>query len=307
MGSPEFSLPCLHALLAEGHDVVRVYAQPPKPAGRGHKEQPCPVHAEALRLGIEARTPKTLRDAAAQAEFAALGLDAAVVVAYGLILPKAILEAPRLGCVNVHASLLPRWRGAAPIQRAIIAGDTQTGVGIMKMDEGLDTGAVLAEQRTSIRVDETASSLHDRLSAMGAALLVETLDGYADGRITPSPQASDGVTYAHKLERRESRLDFTKPAVVLEREIRALNPWPGTWIEIAGERIKIGAGEVVGRTDGAPGQIIDERLTIACGEGALRPLRLQRPGKGMMDAEPFLRGFSVPLDSVISNPATESK
>ncbi len=302
MGSPEFSMATLHGLLADGHDVVRVYAQPPKPAGRGQHEQACPVHAAALELGIDVRTPKSLRDADEQAAFRALGLDCAVVVAYGLILPKPILEAPRLGCLNVHASLLPRWRGAAPIQRAIIAGDQQTGVGIMKMDEGLDTGGVLAEQRTPISADETASSLHDRLAAMGAALLGETLRKYAEGRLVPQPQSRDGVTYAHKLDRSESRLDFTKPAALLEREIRALNPWPGTWFEIGGERIKVAAAEVVDTVAEAPGRIVDDQLTIACGTGGLRPLKLQRPGKGMIDAEAFLRGFVVPSGTVIAGP-----
>ena len=302
MGSPEFSLATLHVLLDAGHDVVRVYAQPPKPAGRGQHEQACPVHAAARDLGIDVRTPKSLRDAEEQAAFAALGLDAAVVVAYGLILPKPILDAPRLGCLNVHASLLPRWRGAAPIQRAIIAGDTETGVGIMKMDEGLDTGGVLAEQRTPISAHETASSLHDRLSAMGAELLRETLQKFAAGQLAPQPQAADGITYAHKLDRSESRLDFTKPAALLEREIRALNPWPGTWFEVGGERIKVAEAAVIDAVADAPGKIVDEHLTIACGAGGLRPIRLQRPGKGMMEAEAFLRGFAVPPGSVIACP-----
>ena len=299
MGSPEFSLPCLNALLERGHDVVRIYAQPPKPAGRGQRERMCPVHAAAVAHGIEVMTPKTLRDAQEQKSFAALGLDAAVVVAYGLILPREILEAPKLGCLNVHASLLPRWRGAAPIQRAIIAGDTQTGVGIMKMDEGLDTGGVLAEQHTPIAADETASTLHDRLSLMGAALLTETLEKFANGTLKPVPQPTDGVTYAHKLVRHEGRMDFNKPATALEREIRALNPWPGTWFEIAGERIKVAACAVVDGITADPGHVVDDHLTIASAEGAIRPLTLQRPGKGMMDAEAFLRGYPVPIGTMI--------
>lgn len=293
MGSPEFSLGTLHALLDAGHEVVCVYAQPPKPAGRGHKETPCPVHAEAIRLGIDARTPKSLRDAEAQAAFRALDLDCAVVVAYGLILPVEILDAPRLGCLNVHASLLPRWRGAAPIQRALIAGDRETGVGIMKMDAGLDTGGVLAEARTPITADETASTLHDRLAEMGASLLVETLERYAAGGLSPEPQPEAGVTYAHKLERQEGFLDFTKPAAELERTIRALNPWPGTWFEHDGARIKVAEAAVVEGVAGDPGMVVDDLLTIACADGALRPHRLQRPGKSMTDADAFLRGYPV--------------
>lgn len=293
MGSPEFSLGTLHALLDAGHQVVCVYAQPPKPAGRGHRETPCPVHAEAIRLGIEARTPISLRDAEAQAAFRALDLDCAIVVAYGLILPIEILDAPRLGCLNVHASLLPRWRGAAPIQRALIAGDRETGVGIMKMDAGLDTGGVLCEARTPIAADETASTLHDRLAEMGASLLVETLEKYAGGGITPEPQPEAGVTYAHKLERHEGLLDFTKPAAELERTIRALNPWPGTWFEHDGARIKIAGAEVIEGVAGEPGTVVDDRLTIVCAQGALRPLRLQRPGKSMTDVDAFLRGYPI--------------
>ncbi|WNK00505.1 methionyl-tRNA formyltransferase [Thalassospiraceae bacterium LMO-JJ14] len=293
MGSPDFSLPSLHALIEAGHEVVCVYAQPPKPAGRGHRETPCPVHAEAIRLGLQVRTPGTLRDPGEQAVFRDLDLDCAVVVAYGLILPAEILEAPRLGCINVHASLLPRWRGAAPIQRALIAGDTETGVGIMKMDVGLDTGAVLAEARTPIAARETASSLHDRLADMGAELLVRTLDGYAAGDIQPVPQPENGITYAHKLERGEGRLDFSKPAAELERTIRALNPWPGTWFEYAGERIKVAAAETVPGASGDPGSVLDGELTIACGDGALRPLKVQRPGKSMTDVQAFLRGYPI--------------
>lgn len=297
MGSPDFSLPTLHALIDAGHDVVCVYAQPPKPAGRGHKETPCPVHAEALRLGLPARTPKTLRDPVEQAAFRELALDCAVVVAYGLILPVEVLDAPRLGCVNVHASLLPRWRGAAPIQRALIAGDAETGVGIMKMDAGLDTGDVLAEARTPIHDDETASSLHDRLAEMGAELLLPTLDGYAAGNIHPLAQPAAGVTYAHKLERGEGRLDFSKPASELERTVRALNPWPGTWFEHGGERIKVQAAALVGDASGEAGCVLDDHLTIACGEGAIRPLRLQRPGKSATDVDAFLRGYPIPAGS----------
>lgn len=295
MGSPEFSVATLRALIDAGHEVVCVYAQPPKPAGRGQKERPCPVHAEAERLGIPARTPKSLRDANVQSDFADLQLDAAIVVAYGLILPREILEAPRLGCLNVHASLLPRWRGAAPIQRAIMAGDTETGVGIMKMDEGLDTGDVLAEARTPIADDETASSLHDRLSEMGASLIVPTLSDYAAGNLNATPQPLEGITYASKLDRAEGLIDFATPAIEIGRKVRALNPWPGTWFEHDGTRIKVGAVTVVDNKNekASAGCVVDDKMTIACGVGALRPVKLQRPGKGMMDVDAFLRGYAI--------------
>lgn len=293
MGSPEFSVTTLRALIDAGHEIVCVYAQPPKPAGRGQRERPCPVHAEANRLGIPARIPKSLRADDVKAEFAELNLDAAIVVAYGLILPQEVLDAPKLGCLNVHASLLPRWRGAAPIQRAIMAGDTETGVGIMKMDEGLDTGDVLAEARTPIADDETASTLHDRLSEMGASLLVPTLSTFAAGDLVANAQSTDGVTYASKLERGEGLFDFQASAAEIERKVRALNPWPGTWFEHEGVRIKVGAVELQGDTNAEPGTVIDDALTIACGEGAVRPVRLQRPGKGMMDVDAFLRGYPI--------------
>ncbi|MDB9704082.1 methionyl-tRNA formyltransferase [Rhodospirillales bacterium] len=293
MGSPEFSVTTLSALIDAGHEIVCIYAQPPKPAGRGQKERPCPVHAEANRLGIPARTPKSLRADDVKAEFAELNLDAAIVVAYGLILPQEILDAPKLGCLNVHASLLPRWRGAAPIQRAIMAGDTETGVGIMQMDEGLDTGDVLAEAKTSIAADETASTLHDRLSEMGASLLVPTLSAYAAGDLVATAQSVDGITYASKLERGEGLIDFQALAGEIECKVRALNPWPGTWFEHEGVRIKVGAVELLNDATGEPGKLIDNELSIACGLGAVRPLRLQRPGKGMLDADAFLRGYPI--------------
>ena len=293
MGSPEFSVTTLSALIDAGHEIVCVYAQPPKPAGRGQKERPCPVHAEANRLGIPARTPKSLRADDVKTEFAELNLDAAIVVAYGLILPQEILDAPKLGCLNVHASLLPRWRGAAPIQRAIMAGDTETGVGIMQMDEGLDTGDVLAEAKTSIAADETASTLHDRLSEMGASLLVPTLSAYAAGDLVATAQSADGITYASKLERGEGLIDFQALAGEIECRVRALNPWPGTWFEHENARIKVGAVELLNDATGEPGTLIDNELSIACGLGAVRPVRLQRPGKGMMDADAFLRGYPI--------------
>lgn len=300
MGSPEFSVTSLGALIDAGHEIVCVYAQPPKPAGRGQKERPCPVHAEANRLGIPARTPKSLRADDVKAEFTELNLDAAIVVAYGLILPREILDAPKLGCLNVHASLLPRWRGAAPIQRAIMAGDTETGVGIMKMDEGLDTGDVLAEAKTLITADETASTLHDRLSEMGASLLVPTLSAYAADGFAATAQSAEGITYASKLERGEGLIDFQAPAAEIECKVRALNPWPGTWFEHEGVRIKVGAVELLNDANGEPGMLIDDGLLIACGSGAVRPVRLQRPGKGMMDVDAFLRGYPIKRGSKLN-------
>jgi methionyl-tRNA formyltransferase len=294
MGSPDFAVPILDALIAAGHDIVAAYAQPPRPAGRGHHETPCPVHAHAATLGIPVRTPASLRDPAEQEAFAALGADAAVVAAYGLILPPAVLAAPRLGCINVHASLLPRWRGAAPIQRAILAGDTETGVTIMRMDAGLDTGPMLMADTVPIGPETTASDLHDTLAAMGAALIVPALEGVALGSLPDIPQPSEGVTVAPKLRRDEGRIDWTRPAAELERALRALNPWPGTWFEHDGARIKALAGDVVAGQAGEPGVILDDRLTVACGTDALRLTRLQRAGRAPAEAEAFLRGYPLP-------------
>jgi methionyl-tRNA formyltransferase len=300
MGSPDFSVPTLNALISAGHDVVCVYAQPPRPAGRGQKERPCPVHAAALDAGIEVRTPKSLKTAEAQHDFAALHLDAAIVVAYGLILPAPILEAPKLGCLNVHASLLPRWRGAAPIQRAIEAGDTETGVCIMQMDVGLDTGPVLARSAIQIAADETAGELHDRLSVLGAALLGPILAAFATGEVTPTPQSEDGVTYAHKISKDEGALNFNAPADTLVRKVRALTPWPGAWFQTGDQRIKVGAVEVApGDSSKAPGTVLDDTLRINCAEGALRPTLLQRPGRGMMETDAFLRGHPMPVGTIL--------
>ena len=294
MGSPEFALPSLRALEAAGHEIAAVYAQPPRPAGRGHKERPCPVQAYAERRGWALRTPKTLKDGSEQQAFAALGLDAAVVVAYGLILPAAVLAAPRLGCVNLHASLLPRWRGAAPIQRAILAGDAQTGVTIMAVDEGLDTGPILLREAVPIAATATAAELHDRLAEVGARLMVAALDGLAAGRLEARPQPEDGVTYAAKLKRGEGRLDWRRPAAELERAVRAFTPRPGAFFEAGGERVKVLAAEVGAGAPGAePGTVIDARLTVACEKDALRLIRVQRAGKAAMDAETLLRGFPV--------------
>ncbi len=290
MGTPEFSVPVLDALVAAGHEIAAVYCQPPRPAGRGKKERPTPVHARALELGLEVRHPKSLRNAEAQAEFASFAPELAVVVAYGLILPQQILDAPRLGCLNIHASLLPRWRGAAPIHRAIMAGDAETGICIMQMDAGLDTGPVLLRKTLAIGPEETTGELHDRVSALGARAIVEALDRL--DTLTPMPQPDDGVTYAAKIDKSEARIDWTKPRVGLHPPIRGLSPFPGAWCEMGGERVKLlGARLVAG--SGAPGTVIGP-LTIACGAGAVEITRAQRPGKRPMEAEEVLRGFEMP-------------
>jgi methionyl-tRNA formyltransferase len=299
MGTPEFAVPTLAALLDAGHEVVAVYSQPPRRAGRGQHTKLSPVHAFAQGRGIEARTPGSLRDAEAQEAFTRLDADAAVVVAYGLILPAAILEAPRLGCFNLHASLLPRWRGAAPIQRAIMAGDTETGVSVMRMDEGLDTGPVVLMARVPIGPGMTARALHDELAGRGAALMVEALAGVAKGRLAPEPQPDEGVCYAAKIEKDEGRLDWHRPAIELERLIRALTPAPGAWFTHDGERLKVHVAEVVPEVTGAPGALADDRLTVACGAGGLRLTRLQRPGKAALAAEDFLRGHPLPAGTVL--------
>jgi methionyl-tRNA formyltransferase len=295
MGSPEFSTVSLRALVAAGHEVAAVYAQPPKPAGRGQKERLCPVHALALALGLSVRTPKRLRNNADEQEyFAGLKLDAAVVAAYGLILPEEILSAPKRGCLNIHASLLPRWRGAAPIQAAILAGDAQTGITIMQMDAGLDTGAMLLKEATPIGPADTAADLHDRLAAIGARLILDALRNPP----TPTKQDDSLSTYAPKLSREDARLNFTKPAVALERQIRAFHPWPGSLLLLGDAVIKILAAEIV-EAEGTPGTILDDRFTIACGEHALRPTKLQRAGKSAMSAAEFLRGYPIPPNTKI--------
>ena len=301
LGTPRFAAVTLDALVSAGHDIVRVYSQPPRPAGRGQKERVSAVHERADALGIAVATPKSLKDPAEQAAFAALDLDAAVVVAYGLILPKPVLDAPRLGCVNVHASLLPRWRGAAPIQRAILAGDAKTGVTIMRMDEGLDTGPMLLEERVAIMQDETAETLHDTLAALGAKLIVPALDGLAAGTLQARPQPVEGVTYASKLTRAEARLDWNKPAAQLARQVRAFAPWPGAWFDHGKEQIKVLAALPAPRVgDAPPGTVQDDMLTVACGEGALRLLRVQRPGRASMDVASLLRGFALPAGTLLA-------
>ena len=296
MGSPDFSVPVLSALIDAGHEIVCVYAQPPRPAGRGQKEHPCPVHAAALERGLEVRTPTSFKDPETITRFQALDADVAVVVAYGLILPETILKATRLGCVNIHASLLPRWRGAAPIHRAILAGDETSGVCIMQMDAGLDTGPVLMREEIPISGNTTATDLHDRLAKLGAKLIIPALEGLANGSLVAQPQPDRGVTYANKLEKSEGALDWTRSAEELERKIRAFNPWPGTWFEYEGEKIKVLTAifETPPVGNQPPGTVLDTNLLIACGSGALRPTQLQRPGKQKLKAKEFLRGF--PLD-----------
>ncbi|MAF49045.1 MAG: methionyl-tRNA formyltransferase [Rhodospirillaceae bacterium] len=293
MGSPDFSVPILGKLIAAGHRINAVYCQPPRAAGRGQKQTPVPVHAYAEARGLEVRTPESPKDTAVQEEFKALDLDAAVVAAYGLILPKAILDAPRMGCINVHASLLPRWRGAAPIQRAILAGDSETGVTIMQMDEGLDTGPELMRESVAITGETTGQSLHDTLAAVGAALIVKALDGLEDGSLTPRPQPEAGVTYAGKLHRSEARIDWRRAAPEIERQVRAFTPWPGSWFEQGGARLSV-LGLEVAPGAGPPGEVLDDALLVACGDGAVRITRLQRSGGAPMGSEEFLRGRPIP-------------
>ena len=289
MGSPDFSVPTLHALHAAGHEIAAVYCQPPRPAGRGQALRRCPVHIAADELGLPVRTPERLRtDLAAQAAFAALDLDVAVVVAYGLILPQAMLDAPGTGCLNVHASLLPRWRGAGPIQAAILAGDAETGVTIMQMEAGLDTGPMLLREAVAINATTTAATLHDTLAALGARMILTALESPP----APVAQPDARVTYAPKLTREDGRIDWSRPAEAIDRRIRAFDPWPGTFTTIGTTVFKVLAADMVdGR--GQPGTVLDADLTIACGEGAIRPTRVQWPGRAAMDAAAFLRGHPI--------------
>lgn len=290
MGTPEFAVPTLDALVSAGHDVVAAYSQPPRRAGRGKALTPSPVQRRAEALGIEVRTPASLKGADVQAEFAALNADVAVVAAYGLLLPRAVLDAPRLGCLNVHGSLLPRWRGAAPIQRAILAGDAETGVGIMQMEAGLDTGPVRLEARTPID-GKTTGELTAGLAEMGARLMIEVLGN--PEAYPPVPQSSEGITHAAKIDKAEARLDFTRAAIEVERQVRAFAPAPGAFFEYAAERIRILAAQVMDGT-GEPGEVIDDALTIACADEAIRPVLVQRAGRGVMTADELLRGFAIP-------------
>ena len=290
MGTPEFAVPALIALVGAGHEVVAAYSQPPRPAGRGKQLQPSPVQREAEARGIPVRHPASLKGADEQAAFAALDADIAVVAAYGLILPRAILDAPRLGCLNIHASLLPRWRGAAPIQRAVLAGDAETGVCIMRMEAGLDTGPVLATARTPVD-RKTAGELTGELSTIGGALMVQVL---ADLAAYPEvPQPDEGVTYAAKIDKAEARLDFTQDAAQVERQVRAFAPAPGAFFELGGERYRVLAAEVVNGS-GTPGTTLDDVLTVACGSDAIRPVLIQRAGRPAMDTAALLRGRAVP-------------
>ena len=294
MGTPDFSVPVLDALVEAGHDIAAVYCQPPRPAGRGKKDRPTPVHARAAALGLEVRHPVSLKGEEEQGAFAALNADVAVVVAYGLILPQAILDAPRHGCLNIHASLLPRWRGAAPIHRAIMAGDAETGVCIMQMDAGLDTGPVLLREATAIGAEETTAQLHDRLSGMGAGLIVEALRRLPE--LTPEVQPEEGVTYAEKIDKAEAQIGWSRPAAEVDRKIRGLSPFPGAWCEIEGQRVKLLASRIA-EGQGVPGEVLDDALSVACGTGAVQLLRLQRAGKSAQDPDVFLRGFPVPKGS----------
>ena len=295
MGTPDFAVPALDALVKAGHDVAAVYSQPPRPAGRGKGLRASPVHLRAEELGLEVRTPPSLKDADTQAAFAALDADVAVVAAYGLILPRAILAAPRLGCMNIHASLLPRWRGAAPIQRAILSGDNVTGVTIMDMEAGLDTGPMRAKHVTPIE-DKTAGALTQELADAGAELMVEVLDDLS--LHPPMPQPAEGVTYAAKIDKAEARIDFTRDAHAVERQVRAFNPFPGAFFEYRGERFRILSAHVEHHA-GAPGELLDDSLLIGCGHDAIRPTLIQRAGKGAMSPGELLRGYDMPAHSLV--------
>ena len=291
MGTPDFSVPVLEALVDAGHDVVAVYSQPPRPAGRGKKDRPSPVQSKAEALGLTVRYPVSVRTDEALAEFQALNADIAVVVAYGLILPQSILDAPKKGCLNIHASLLPRWRGAAPIHRAIMAGDGETGVCIMQMEAGLDTGPVLSRHTVSIGESKTTQQLHDRLSDIGATAIVDALAQL--DQLDAQPQPDDGVTYAAKIEKSEAAIDWSKPAIEVDRLVRGLSPFPGAWFEMNGTRVKV-LGSTLVEHSGTAGCVLDDKLTVACGEGAIRLTKLQRAGKSAQDAEQFLNGWPLP-------------
>ena len=304
LGTPDFAARILGALLDADHDVVAAYTQPPRPAGRGHRVTRSPVHDLGESRSIPVETPDRL-DSVAVSKFSALKIDAAVVAAYGLILPKAMIDAPRLGCLNVHASLLPRWRGAAPIERALLAGDPETGVSIMRMDEGLDTGAVLLAERLTIPARMGAAALYDELAALGARLIVAALAAAAEGKLSAKPQSTDGVTYARKLRREEGALDWRQPAVELERAVRAFEIFPGSYFTHGGERIRVLAAEIAAGSKGtAPGTVLDDALLVACGDGALRLTKLQRAGRAALRAEEFLRGYAVMPGTVLPCPAT---
>jgi methionyl-tRNA formyltransferase len=297
MGTPEFSVATLKALIDAGHDVVAIYSQPPSRAGRGKKERPSPVHKYGVECGIAVFTPLNFKDAIERQKFADLNLDVAVVVAYGLILPQELLDAPKFGCLNIHASLLPRWRGAAPIHRAIMAGDTETGVGIMQMEAGLDTGPLHLEKRLTITENDTTGSLHDKLSDLGAEAITEVLEDLPNS--TPTTQAEEGVKYAHKIEKSEAKIDWTLSAVGIKNHIHGLSPFPGAWCEMDGKRLKVLAVEII-NDKGNPGEMIAMPLVIACGNGAISVIRAQRAGKGPMDVKALMNGFGAHVGTQFS-------
>ncbi len=300
MGTPDIAVPALAALIDAGHEIACVYTQPPRPAGRGHRLRRSPVHEFADSKGLAVRHPVSLKSPGIQAEFAALNADAAIVIAYGLILPVALLEAPRLGCLNIHMSLLPRWRGAAPIHRAIEAGDRETGVSIMQMDAGLDTGPVLCVEKMPIGPQTTAGTLHDALASLGARMIVDIAARLADGPVEATPQDKSGVTYARKITRDEGRLDWRRDAVSLARLVRAFHPWPGTSFAHGNTIIRVVEAEAIDwQGEQGPGTVLDTVPTVACAAGALRLLRLQRPGKAPSNAEAFLRGYALPVGTVL--------
>ncbi len=297
MGSPDFAVPALRALRDAGHDIAAVYCQPARPAGRGQAIRRCPVHAAADNLGLPVRTPARLRnDTAAQDAFAALDLDAAIVAAYGLILPQAMLDSPKRGCLNIHASLLPRWRGAAPIQASILAGDSETGITIMQMEAGLDTGPMLLRQGVPITLETTTATLHDTLAAIGANLILDALASPTP----PTPQPDADATYAPKLSREDGRVDWSQPAETIDRQIRAFDPWPGTFTTLAGSPLKILAAKL-STSSGTPGTVLDNTLTIACGHHAIRLTKVQLPGRSALSADDFLRGHPVPPGTVVGS------
>ena len=298
MGTPDFAVPTLVELVGRGHDVAAVYTRAPKPAGRGMDLQPTPIEREARRFGIPVHTPKTLRTPDAETEFRAHGADAAIVVAYGLILPKPILEAPRLGCFNLHASALPRWRGAAPINRAVMAGDAGTAIMVMRMEEGLDTGPVAMAERVAIGADMTAGELHDRLAPLGADLMVRALAALEKDALVLTPQPDDGVVYAAKIDKAETRIDWRRPWKEVHDHARGLSPFPGAWCEIGGARVKV-LRTTKGAGAGAPGTVLDDRLTVACGDGAIRIVNVQPAGKRAMTTDEYLRGARVAAGTVL--------
>nr|WP_319391874.1 methionyl-tRNA formyltransferase [uncultured Cohaesibacter sp.] len=303
MGAPDFSVPTLMEIVGQGHEVVAVYSQPPRPAGRGMEERKTPVHEAAEQLGLPVFTPTSLKSEEEQEKFRALDADVAVVVAYGLLLPKAILEAPREGCLNLHGSLLPRWRGAAPIQRAIMAGDRETGVQVMRMDEGLDTGNICMSETIAITAEMTAEDLHDRMMVLGADLMVRALAALSRGLLQSRSQPEEGVTYAKKIDKAESRIDFSRSADEIHNTIRGLSPFPGAWCEMTirgkAQRVKLLRSELADGK-GTPGELLDDAMTVACGAGAVRLVMLQRAGKGAMKADEFLRGADLKIGDVIA-------